>query len=43
MSQIFGTECRNFRNFWDCFRTVLAKFSGLFSDNQGIIFKTVFG
>ena len=28
-SQIFGTECRNFR---DCFLTVRAKFLGLFSD-----------
>ena len=35
MSQIFGTECRNFKNFWDYFRTVLAKFFGLFSNNLG--------
>ena len=29
-------------NFWDCFRTVLAEFLGLFSDNPDMIFRTVF-
>ena len=50
-SQIFGAECRNFR---DCFRTVRAEFrdyfwtvrvefSGLFLDRPDRIFGTVFG
>ena len=32
-----------FRNFRDCFGTVGAEFSGLFSDSQNRIFRTIFG
>ena len=42
-SQILGLSIRMFRNFWDCFQIVWAKFSGLFSDSLGRIFGTVFG
>ena len=50
-SQIFGVECRNFRDwfrtvrveFRDCFQTFQVEFSRLFSDNPDRIFGTVFG
>ena len=31
------------RNFWDCFQTVRAEFSRLFSDSPDMIFGTIFG
>ena len=50
-SQIFGAECRNFRDcfrtvrakFWDSFSTVRFEFLGLFSNSPYRIFGTVFG
>ena len=38
--QNLGTE---YRNFQDCFRTVLTEFSRLISDSPDLIFGTVLG
>ena len=40
--KILGFSVGIFRNFWDCFQTIRAEFSGLFLDNPDMIFGTVF-